>query len=103
MSADNTILIAHFPNGEYRVAEIQNYEDYFDNSYTSAEMVDMKRTYSFLDAPVFKTEDEATLYAEKLEEEIGFVEYGICYATFDRPLVEHQTKAMIEQWWKDNL
>lgn len=104
MSADNTILIAKLPNGMYRVAHIQNYEDYFESEYNTQEDVDHTRTYSFADKQDFISEDEATKHAEGIESDIeergSYVEYGINYADFDRPLLNKTRKEVLE-YWKD--
>jgi hypothetical protein len=102
MSADNTILIARLPNGEYRVAEIQNYEEYFDNDFMTVEEVDMKRTYSFVNTTSFITLDDALICARKLEDEADYVEYGICVANFNRPLLDI-TREVAGKWWDEKF
>lgn len=83
MSADNTILIAEFPNGEYRAAE-----GGADENLDLPELGDLYRVLWFKDAPIFKTIEAAVTYAEKLETDCGYVEYGIRRVRYDRDLLD---------------
>ena len=83
MSADNGVYIHRFRNG-WRVAEGQAVE----NIYWNARKKEMGEAYNhkalrdyFSNSPLFKTEEDAWRYAQRLYklimDEFGIVEYGI--------------------------
>lgn len=75
MSADNGIYIAKFPDG-FRVCEGQAIEnvDYYPEGSDRRKIA--LKSYFWV-SPVFKTKEEATIYASKLEDEILSSEFGI--------------------------
>jgi hypothetical protein len=77
MSADNGIYIAQFPDG-YRVCHGQAIEniDYFPEG--AAERKDVLKDY-FGQSPIFDTLSKAQEYAQQLEDEYEWTEYGICF------------------------
>ena len=85
MSSDNGIYIASFPNAEWRVS----YAGAIDNvEYGSTDMQDAYRASIFGNAPKFSSLEAAEIYAEQLENDVGYTEYGVCAIdAFDRPLV----------------
>lgn len=97
MSADNTIIIAKFPNGEYRVAEGGASENLDDETYG-----DLYRVLWFKNAPVFKTFEESWNAAVKIEESLDIVEYGICPVEYDLdllPLTCDEAHAKLNEMW----
>jgi hypothetical protein len=92
MSADNTILIATFPSGKIRVAHVQAVENLDDNPVFTERSTDLCRFVTLCDSPVFYDHDLALNYAvalhDKIEEDGGYVEYGITSVAFDRELIE---------------
>lgn len=85
MSADNTILVAKFPDG-WRVLHTQGAESIEDDNHTPQNVVDCLRLLAFGSLIVFDNEDDAFVYAKELYQEIGYVEYGIRWCEYDRPL-----------------
>jgi len=75
MSADNAILLAHFPDG-YRVVEAQAIEniDYYPKG--SKEYKETLRDY-FGNSKVFKTKEEAEQEVKRMEKDIYILEYGV--------------------------
>lgn len=75
MSADNAILIAHFPDG-YRVIHAQAIEniDYYPAG--SKEYKKVLKDY-FGNAKVFETEKEAYEEAERKANDTDILEYGV--------------------------
>ncbi len=82
MSADNGIYIAKFPDG-YRVCEEQAIDNVTYYPIGSKERKEELRKY-FGDSKVFRTKEEAILFAHKLEDDIlssdfPILEYGVSY------------------------
>jgi hypothetical protein len=95
MSADNTILIAAFPSGEFRVSHVQAVENLYDNPLFSNRHTDLYRFITLDDSPLFWHYDLALSYAlylhDKIEADGGYVEYGITSIAFGRELIENIT------------
>lgn len=93
MSADNTVVIGYFPKSQdsndyvYRVAHGQAAENLDDDKDYPSWFIDTCRVMWFGDAKVFEVYEEALDYAERLEKEQGYVEYGIEVKKFTRPLL----------------
>jgi len=84
MSADNTIIVLESKNKdgilEYRVAHMLNAEEMDDPVYGSwRRWNDFKNSHLYLDKKM------ALISAHALEEEIGYVEYGVCIIQDDHP------------------
>ena len=77
MSADNGIYIHKFKKG-WAVAHLQAIDNIYwhrgEKNYNYNILHDM-----FKKAKILKTRQEAILYAFKLNDEIGFTEYGVCH------------------------
>lgn len=96
MSADNGIYIAMFGDGEYRVAHhfessIMDLEHNIsevewgtpDEGFNRVDYIVGVVKSIWGDSPVFTDPDLAEEYAEDLEKEIGWTEYGILFLYFD--------------------
>jgi hypothetical protein len=101
MSADNTIVIlattssikqvsgVHFktrvfehadpPIVHYRVAHVQNFEDYDWFAKDQPYNVGAWLYNNFKDSPIFTNKDDALVYAREMYHEIEYVEYGISF------------------------
>ncbi len=77
MSADNGIYVAEFKNG-YRVIEASAIDNLYYHSKNSKENKEVWHEY-WDKAKVFKTKEEALLYAHELAEECYILEYGVNY------------------------
>ncbi len=79
MSADNTIGVMEFSDGEFRVAHFQNAEELCidENGNVWGNIVPTKAFEFFRRAQSFKNKEIALIYADELLEEIGYVEYGV--------------------------
>lgn len=102
MSADNGIYIAKFGNGEFRVAHsfesgildlFEAIEDvdftYPDEGFDRVDFIVAVVDSIWGNSLIFTDEDEAESYAEDLEKEIGWTEYGICFVYFDFDFGDH--------------
>lgn len=76
MSSDNGIYLAKFSDG-YRVIHDQAIDNIFYHRPNTKVRKNVIKNY-FKDSKVFKTKKSAIKKALKLEEEIGYTEYGIC-------------------------
>lgn len=98
MSADDGIFVCRFPvrdlqpyskASEYRVCYASmSVMDELESPWVSgAEYPEIVKGM-FKNSPVFADKDEATVYASKESESVGYTEYGICYVDFSVPFGE---------------
>lgn len=86
MSADNGIYILVTKGPEYRVSHAQAIDNihYNEDSDHDPEFFNSDIVYDYFgECQVFTNEDDALKEATRLEEDIGWTEYGICSLYFE--------------------
>ena len=117
MSADNTVAILQSPSRsgecqEYRVVHAQAIEN-INYGCKPGEFNDSELLSYFGDSKVFTEEQEALVYALDLQDEIGYVEYGVSVISMNRPFpisladrpakeeIDRKTRITLEPWEAD--
>lgn len=100
MSADNTIVILSLKD-QHRVIHAQAVENiyftYIPKDENSAHDYSFARIFQyFLDGNTSRTVEEAEKHARKLEEKIGYVEYGIKHIQINKTWLDITKKAREE-------
>ena len=119
MSADNVVAILQSParsgdGHEFRVVHAQAIEN-INYGCEPGEFNDRELLSYFGDSKVFTEEQDALVYALDLQDEIGYVEYGVSVISMNRPFpislacgerpaqeeIDRKTKITLEPWEAD--